>query len=57
MPMYHPAAALRTGAVKVQLEADFARVPEVVAAAERMRIEAAAPPPPEYQAPDQLPLF
>ena len=35
MPMYHPAAALRAGAVKALLEADFARLPSVAANAEK----------------------
>ncbi len=57
MPMYHPAAALRTGTVKVALESDFSRVPDVVAAAEKKRAKANTPPPPVAEELDQLPLF
>jgi uracil-DNA glycosylase len=57
MPMYHPAAALRAGAVKALLEADFARVPEVAAAAARDRQMASAPESIKQESIDQLPLF
>jgi len=57
MPMYHPAAALRAGAVKALLEADFARVPEVVASAARNRAANTAGPEIKQESIDQLELF
>jgi uracil-DNA glycosylase len=57
MPMYHPAAALRAGAVKALLEADFARVPDVVIAAAKNRQMATTPESIEQESIDQLPLF
>lgn len=40
MPMYHPAAALRAPAVREQIEADFAKLPGIIAKARRDRTEA-----------------
>jgi len=40
MPMYHPAAALRAPAVREQTEADFAKLPGIIANARRDRTEA-----------------
>jgi len=57
MPMYHPAAALRTGTVKQMIEQDFARLPEVIVAAEKMRSNLTATPPPDVGSIDQLELF
>jgi uracil-DNA glycosylase family 4 len=57
VPMYHPAAALRSPAVKESLEADFARVPDVVANAARTRDDSADAATREPDSTDQLPLF
>ena len=62
LPLFHPAAALRTPAVKEILRGDFARLPELLATplpgvaeepAEPAEPEEATPPPPA----DQLDLF
>ena len=37
MPLFHPAAALRTPAVKEQLRQDFAKLPELINATQRER--------------------
>lgn len=63
LPLFHPAAALRTPAVKEQLRADFALLPELLAgpepgappAAEEIE-EAPVPGPPQPPA-DQLDFF
>jgi DNA polymerase len=67
LPLFHPAAALRTPRVKEQLRGDFATIPALlagpdpepvpsaveIAAAERAESEPPAPPPPV----DQLDMF
>ena len=56
VPMYHPAAALRSSAVKADLEADFRKLPSVAEAAARQR--AYVPPVAELpEVIDQLKLF
>jgi DNA polymerase len=64
LPLFHPAAALRTPAVKETLRADFAKLPELLAmgppAAAEEPIEApeeAAEPEPPRPAEDQLGFF
>jgi DNA polymerase len=63
LPLFHPAAALRTPAVKESLRADFAALPELLAMGppvpdeeplEEPAEEATSPPPP---AEDQLDMF
>jgi DNA polymerase len=62
LPLFHPAAALRTPAVKETLRADFARLPELLAqpapgesrAEEEIEEAEDSPPPPPA---DQLDLF
>jgi uracil-DNA glycosylase len=62
LPLFHPAAALRTPSVKETLRADFARLPELLAqpapgearAEEEIEEAEDAPPPPPA---DQLDLF
>ncbi|HEX7245421.1 MAG TPA: uracil-DNA glycosylase [Solirubrobacterales bacterium] len=62
LPLFHPAAALRTPAVKETLREDFATLPELlamgppVAAEEPLDEDEAAAPPPEPSA-DQLDFF
>jgi DNA polymerase len=51
MPMYHPAAALRSPAVRTQTEADFAKLPSVVETAEKSRTKLS-----EKRVPDESPL-
>ena len=59
-PLYHPAAALYTPAMLKVLDADFARLPALMGAAEPAPLEALAEPEPEpaVEAPaEQLGLF
>ncbi len=54
--MYHPAAALHQGSLKPVLEADFLRLPELIAKAGRNHVEKPAEPEPKNDA-KQLSLF
>jgi DNA polymerase len=57
-PIYHPAAALYTPAMLKVLEADFARLPGLLGAAEPAPLEALPEPEPAVAAPaEQLGLF
>ncbi|MGQ9888759.1 MAG: uracil-DNA glycosylase [Aggregatilineales bacterium] len=59
-PLFHPAAALRTPALRRDMEADIRRLPEIVAKVKAMRAAAPSQPPaPNAPAepPKQLPLF
>ncbi|GAC1379035.1 MAG: uracil-DNA glycosylase [Ktedonobacteraceae bacterium] len=44
IPMFHPAAALRTETYKIMLREDFKKIPLVLAEAERLAVEAATKP-------------
>jgi uracil-DNA glycosylase len=60
LPLFHPAAALRTPAVKETLKGDFARLPELLTTALPGRIEPldeADPAPVPQPSADQLDLF
>lgn len=67
MPMFHPAAALRTESYKVALREDFKKIPVALAEAERMAAEAvpkaaasssqSSQSKPEDEPPQQLSLF
>ena len=63
IPMFHPAAALRTESYKVALREDFKKIPLVLAEAERLAAEGAmkpvAPvaPTKKEEPPEQLSLF
>ncbi len=57
MPMYHPAAALRATAVKLELEADFAKLPDVIAKAQRVRASTPVQADLEPLTLDQMKLF
>jgi len=57
MPMYHPAAALRSPQVRTQIEADFAKLPSIVEAAEKLRQKLTDSNQPEESPLDQLKLF
>ena len=57
MPMYHPAAALRATAVKLQIEADFAKLPDTLDAARRTRAKAETSSEPAPRPPEQQKLF
>jgi DNA polymerase len=57
VPMYHPAAALRAPAVRNQIEADFAKLPSVVEAAEQSRKKSKDEDRPAETQIDQLKLF
>jgi uracil-DNA glycosylase len=56
LPMFHPAAALRSPDVRRQVEADFAKLPAVLAAAEQARQKLTESEPVVAQV-DQLKLF
>jgi uracil-DNA glycosylase family 4 len=43
IPMFHPAAALRTGSYEIALREDFKKIPTVLAEAERLAAEAQYP--------------
>jgi uracil-DNA glycosylase len=51
VPMFHPAAALHQAALRGQIEEDFARLPKILADAERDRLrdDRPEPPPPTVQ--------
>jgi DNA polymerase len=63
IPMFHPAAALRTESYKVALREDFKKIPLVLAEAERLAAEGtmkpATPvaPTKKEEPPEQLSLF
>ncbi|MCS7071828.1 MAG: uracil-DNA glycosylase, partial [Anaerolinea sp.] len=64
LPLYHPAAVLRTPALMADMERDFALIPRLVARVKEKRAEiaagASAPPPPPgppAEPPRQLSLF
>jgi uracil-DNA glycosylase family 4 len=52
VPMFHPAAALHQGSLKPVVQADFARLPELIAEAEEQEV-----PPEKNEPPQQLSLF
>lgn len=54
--MYHPAAALHQRSLKSTIEADFSRLPDLIAKAEQVK-EKPAQPPEEKEEPKQLSLF
>jgi DNA polymerase len=56
LPMFHPAAALRSPDVRRQVEADFGKLPAVLAAAEQSRQKASESSPVVTKV-DQLKLF
>ena len=58
--MYHPAAGLHQASLKDTIRADFKKIPQVIAEAERMEAEGkmkAEPPKPKEEPPQQLSLF
>ena len=58
--MYHPAAGLHQASLKDTIRADFKKIPQVLAEAERMAAEGqtkADPPKPKEEPPQQLSLF
>ena len=60
IPMFHPAAALRTESYKIALREDFKKIPIVLAEAERAATASpakAAPAKPKDEPPSQLSLF
>lgn len=57
IPMYHPAAALRATAVRLELEADFAKLPDVIASARRTRASIPVQAETQPLALDQMKLF
>lgn len=57
-PLYHPAAVLRNPALQRDMEADFKRIPEVLAKVRDMRAAGQKPPSqPDDEIPTQLTLF
>lgn len=57
IPMFHPAAALRTQAVMTAFMADFLKIPELLAQARQARSAGQSGPKLEEEAPVQLGLF
>lgn len=57
MPMYHPAAALRSTAVKMDIESDFAKLPSIVSTAEQARKKLNQSEEPAQALMDQMKLF
>jgi DNA polymerase len=57
VPMYHPAAALHQATIKPQIEEDFAKLPKILADAERDRARLADAAKPEAPPPAQMKLF
>lgn len=55
--LYHPAAALRQGALKETMQRDMARVPEVLIRARAERVGASATPEPATAAPPSAPTI
>jgi len=56
VPMYHPAAALHQSALRGAIEEDFAKLPKILADAERERLKSEDAPP-KLPAADQMKLF
>jgi uracil-DNA glycosylase family 4 len=56
VPMYHPAAALHQGSLKGSIEEDFAKLPKILADAERERLKTEDVKPPD-PATNQMKLF
>ncbi len=57
VPMFHPAAALHQPSLKVSVERDFARLPELIAKAEETQVVKEEKPPENKSEPTQLSLF
>jgi uracil-DNA glycosylase len=57
MPMYHPAAALRSPAVRTDIESDFAKLPSIVSTAEQARNKLNQLDEPAQALMDQMKLF
>ena len=56
VPMYHPAAALHQSALRGAIEDDFAKLPKILADAERERLKSEDAPP-KLPVADQMKLF
>ena len=56
VPMYHPAAALHQSALRGAIEDDFAKLPKILADAERERLKSEDAPP-KLPGADQMKLF
>jgi len=57
VPMYHPAAALHQSSLRSAIEEDFAKLPKILAEAERERARKAEEDKPEDQPAQQMSLF
>ncbi|HEY8447170.1 MAG TPA: uracil-DNA glycosylase [Thermomicrobiales bacterium] len=57
VPMYHPAAALHQSSLRSAIEEDFAKLPKILAEAERERARKAEEDEPEDQPAQQMSLF
>ncbi len=57
VPMFHPAAALHQPSLKVAVERDFARLPELIAKADDTPVVIDEKPPEDKSEPTQLSLF
>ncbi len=57
VPMFHPAAALHQPSLKISVERDFARLPELIAKADTTPVVPDEKPPENKSEPTQLSLF
>ena len=57
VPMFHPAAALHQPSLKISVERDFAKLPELIAKADESSIKTEEKPPENKSEPTQLSLF
>ncbi len=57
VPMFHPAAALHQPSLKISVERDFARLPELIAKIEETPVIKEEKPPDNKSEPTQLSLF
>lgn len=54
-PLFHPAAVLRNPTLEPQMEADFKRIPEILAEVRTRRAKSQTSPPPAEKAPEEPP--
>ncbi len=57
VPMFHPAAALHQPSLKITIERDFSRLPELITKAEESKAPPETKPPEDKSEPTQLSLF
>jgi len=57
VPMFHPAAALHQPSLKISVEHDFSRLPELISKASESTVIKEEKPPENKSEPTQLSLF